>query len=169
MTSSPYLVGLVGQGVGPSLTPELHMAEGRAHGLDYVYRTIDLDAIGVPPERIGEVLSWARALGFNALNITHPCKRLVIPHLDALDHDAAALGAVNTVVFEENAVIGYNTDAPGFAHGLYRGHARRSHQERRAARRRRRRGGRRTCAARPRYRAPHRRRPRRRPSGGTGR
>ena len=121
MTSSPYLVGLVGQGVGPSLTPELHMAEGRAHGLDYVYRTIDLDAIGVTPERIGEVWSWARALGFNALNVTHPCKRLVIPHLDALDHDAAALGAVNTVVFEENGMIGYNTDAPGFATGFDEG------------------------------------------------
>lgn len=121
MASSPYLVGLVGQGVGPSLTPDLHMAEGRAHGLDYVYRTIDLDAVGVTPERIGEILTWARALGFNALNVTHPCKRLVIPHLDALDHDAAALGAVNTVVFEENCVIGYNTDAPGFATGFTEG------------------------------------------------
>jgi shikimate dehydrogenase len=121
VASSPYLVGLVGQGVGPSLTPDLHMAEGRAHGLDYVYRTIDLDAVGVTPERIGEILTWARALGFNALNVTHPCKRLVIPHLDALDHDAAALGAVNTVVFEGNGVIGYNTDAPGFATGFTEG------------------------------------------------
>ena len=96
MSSSPYLVGLVGQGVGPSLTPAVHMAEGRAHGLDYVYRTIDLTTAGIAPERIGEVLGWARALGYNALNVTHPCKRLVIEHLDALDDDAAALGAVNT-------------------------------------------------------------------------
>ena len=36
-------------------------------------------------------------LGFNALNVTHPCKQLVIPHLDELDDAAAALGAVNTV------------------------------------------------------------------------
>jgi len=79
---SPYLVGLVGQGVGPSLTPALHMAEGRAHGLDYVYRTIDLNSVGVAPEQIGELLVWARALGFDALNVTHPCKQLVIPHLD---------------------------------------------------------------------------------------
>jgi len=121
VTFSPFLVGLVGQGVGPSLTPALHMAEGRAHGLDYVYRTIDLNAVGIEPERIGEVLAWARRLGFNALNVTHPCKRLVIPHLDALDDGAAALGAVNTVVFEENRVVGYNTDAPGFATGFAEG------------------------------------------------
>lgn len=121
MSPSPYLVGLVGQGVGPSLTPALHMAEGRANGLDYVYRTIDLTTAGIAPERIGEVLVWARALGYNALNVTHPCKRLVIDHLDALDDGAAALGAVNTVVFEAHRTVGYNTDAPGFATGFAEG------------------------------------------------
>src|ERR1700712_3694047 len=91
----PYLVGLVGTGVGPSLTPALHMAEGRAQGLDYLYRIIDLGVIGAAPEQIGEILQWARALGYDALNITHPCKQLVIPHLDEISETAAALGAVN--------------------------------------------------------------------------
>lgn len=121
MASNPYLVGLVGQGVGPSLTPPLHMAEGRAHGLDYVYRTIDLNTIGVAPERIGEILEWARALGYDALNVTHPCKQLVIPHLDEVDDAAAALGAVNTVIFGDDKTVGYNTDAPGFATGFAEG------------------------------------------------
>jgi shikimate dehydrogenase len=121
VSSDPYLVGLVGQGVGPSLTPALHMAEGRANGLDYVYRTIDLTTAGIAPERIGEVLVWARALGYNALNVTHPCKRLVIDHLDALDEGAEALGAVNTVVFEADRTVGYNTDAPGFGTGFSEG------------------------------------------------
>jgi shikimate dehydrogenase len=117
----PYLVGLVGIGVGPSLTPALHMAEGRAHGLDYVYRTIDLREIDVAPERVGDVLTWARALGFDALNVTHPCKQMVIPHLDAVDAAAAALGAVNTVVFDGVRAVGHNTDAPGFATGFAEG------------------------------------------------
>lgn len=121
MVHSPYLVGLVGQGVGPSLTPALHMAEGRAHGLDYVYRTIDLNAVGVAPQRIGEILEWARTLGYDALNVTHPCKQLVIPHLDDLDDAAAALGAVNTVIFGDDRVVGYNTDAPGFTTGFTEG------------------------------------------------
>jgi shikimate dehydrogenase len=121
VTINPYLVGLVGIGVGPSLTPALHMAEGRANGLDYVYRTIDLGELGLAPEQIGEVLTWARALGFNALNVTHPCKKLVIEHLDAVDDAAAALGAVNTVVFEPTRTVGYNTDAPGFATGFAEG------------------------------------------------
>lgn len=119
--SGPFLAGLVGIGVGPSLTPALHMAEGRANGLDYVYRTIDLGELGLAPERIGEVLTWARTLGFDALNVTHPCKRLVIPHLDTVDDAAAALGAVNTVVFDGARTVGYNTDAPGFATGFAEG------------------------------------------------
>ena len=118
---SPYLVGLVGTGVGPSLTPALHMAEARAQGLDYVYRTIDLNAVGVSPERIGEVLDWARALGYDALNITHPCKQLVIEHLDDIDDVAAAVGAVNTVVFDGARTVGYNTDTTGFALGFAEG------------------------------------------------
>jgi shikimate dehydrogenase len=118
---APYLVGLVGTGVGPSLTPALHMAEGRAQGLDYVYRTIDLNAVGVAAERIGDVLAWARTFGFNALNITHPCKRLVIEHLDDIDELAAELGAVNTVVFDGPRTFGYNTDTTGFALGFREG------------------------------------------------
>jgi shikimate dehydrogenase len=121
VATKPFLVGLVGTGVGPSLTPALHMAEGRAHGLDYVYRTIDLNEVGVAPERIGEILTWTRTLGFDALNVTHPCKRLVIPHLDTVDDAAAALGAVNTVVFDDARTVGYNTDAPGFATGFAEG------------------------------------------------
>ncbi|AFR49837.1 shikimate dehydrogenase [Gordonia sp. KTR9] len=117
----PYLVGLVGTGVGPSLTPALHMAEGRAQGLDYVYRTIDLNTFGVAPHRIGDVLSWAQTLGYDALNITHPCKQLVIEHLDDVDETARTLGAVNTVVFDGGRTVGYNTDTTGFAHGFAEG------------------------------------------------
>jgi shikimate dehydrogenase len=115
VAAHPYLVGLVGAGVGPSLTPAMHMAEARALGLTYVYRTLDLAALGVNPSQIGEVVAAARAFGFDALNITHPCKHLVVPHLDRLDDQAARLGAVNTVIFEAGAAVGYNTDASGFA------------------------------------------------------
>lgn len=121
----PYLVGLIGTGVGPSLTPAMHMAEARAQGLDYVYRTIDLGTLGISPERIGEVLTWARALGFNAVNVTHPCKKLVLEHLDDVDPVAATLGAVNTVLFTADGgdahAIGYNTDTTGFAHAFAEG------------------------------------------------
>ncbi|MFN8229096.1 MAG: shikimate dehydrogenase [Mycobacterium sp.] len=116
-----YLVGLIGTGVGPSLTPAMHMGEGRAQGLDYVYRTIDLNTLGISPDRIGEVLSWARDLGFDAVNVTHPCKQLALAHLDDIDPVAATLGAVNTVLFTGGRTAGFNTDTTGFAHGFAEG------------------------------------------------
>jgi shikimate dehydrogenase len=114
MRSRPYLVGLVGTGVTPSLTPALHMTEARALGLDYVYRTIDLAELGLAPDELPDILTWARRLGFDALNITHPCKRLVVEYLARLDPVAAALGSVNTVLFTDEGLVGFNTDTTGF-------------------------------------------------------
>lgn len=115
MPSHPYLVGLIGAGIGPSLTPGMHMAEARALGLDYIYRTIDIAALGVDPREVGGLVASAKTLGYDALNITHPCKQLVVEHLDGLDERAARLGAVNTVIFTEQGSVGYNTDTSGFA------------------------------------------------------
>jgi shikimate dehydrogenase len=111
----PYLVGLVGAGVTPSLTPRMHMAEAKALEVDYIDRPIDITALDLRPERIGEILDWAQRLGFDALNISHPCKQLVMPHLDRLDPAASAVGAVNTVIFTDSGRVGYNTDTTGFA------------------------------------------------------
>ncbi|MFE9025318.1 shikimate dehydrogenase [Streptomyces iakyrus] len=121
MPHRSYLVGLIGSGIGPSLSPALHEREADRQGLRLVYRPIDIDTLGVPPEAVGDLLRAARDLGFDGLNITHPCKQLVIEHLDALTPQAEALGAVNTVVFEDGRAVGHNTDVTGFAASFARG------------------------------------------------
>ncbi|GAA2202615.1 shikimate dehydrogenase [Sinomonas flava] len=115
LTTESYLIGLIGDGVTPSLTPSLHEREGAEHGLLYLYRPIDIAALGLAPESVGELVRAARNLGFNGLNITHPCKQLVIEHLDEVDPDASRLGAVNTVVIgADGRTVGHNTDMSGF-------------------------------------------------------
>ncbi|MER6122473.1 shikimate dehydrogenase [Streptomyces sp. NPDC001795] len=121
MPQDSYLVGLIGSGIGPSLSPALHEREAGRQGVRYLYRLIDIDALGVGPEAVGDLVRAARDLGFDGLNITHPCKQLVIPHLDALAPQAEALGAVNTVVFEDGRAVGHNTDVTGFAASFARG------------------------------------------------
>jgi shikimate dehydrogenase len=116
--SSPersVLCGLIGQGIQGSLTPVLHEAEGAAQRLPYVYRLIDLEKIGRGLPDLPDILDAAETLGFNGLNITHPCKQAVIPLLTELSETARALGAVNTVLFKDGKRIGYNTDWNGFA------------------------------------------------------
>ncbi|MEU6552211.1 shikimate dehydrogenase [Streptomyces sp. NPDC046915] len=122
MARDSYLVGLVGAGVGPSLSPALHEREADRQGLRYVYRLIDIATLGVGPQVVGDLVRAARDLGFDGLNITHPCKQLVLEHLDALVPQAEALGAVNTVVFgEDGRATGHNTDVTGFAASFARG------------------------------------------------
>ncbi len=122
VTKDSYLVGLIGSGIGPSLSPALHEREADRQGLRYLYRLIDIDVLGVAPQAVGDLVRDARDLGFDGLNITHPCKQLVIEHLDALSPQAEALGAVNTVVFEGGGrAVGHNTDVTGFAASFARG------------------------------------------------
>jgi shikimate dehydrogenase len=116
-----FLVGLVGTGIGPSLTPPLHEREADELGIRYLYRRLDLDRLQLPPEAVGDLLAAAQLAGYDGLNITHPCKQLVIPHLDELSPDAAALGAVNTVVLRGGRAVGHNTDWSGFARAFDRG------------------------------------------------
>jgi shikimate dehydrogenase len=116
-----YLVGLVGDGVMPSLTPHMHEREADVQGLRYLYRPIDLLDLGLPGDSVGRLLQGASDLGFNGLNITHPCKQLVLQHLDEVSADALKLGAVNTVVIEDGRFIGHNTDFSGFAAALATG------------------------------------------------
>ncbi|WP_406151648.1 shikimate dehydrogenase [Streptomyces sp. NBC_01012] len=121
MTAGAYLVGLIGAGITTSLSPALHEREADRQGLRYLYRLLDLDALGTGPERVGDLVHAARDLGYDGLNITHPCKQTVIPYLDALDPQAESLGAVNTIVFRHGRAIGHNTDVTGFGAAFSRG------------------------------------------------
>lgn len=116
-----YLVGLVGSGIGTSLSPALHEREAELLGLRYQYRTLDLDDLGLPATSVGAIVSAARLCGYDGLNITHPAKQLVLDHLDELSPEAAAVGAVNTVLLRGGKSVGHNTDLSGFARGVGHG------------------------------------------------
>ena len=118
---SSYLIGLIGSGIGGSLSPAMHEQEGRALGLQYVYRRIDLQALQLDPSALPDLLVAAERMGFNGLNVTYPCKQTIIPLLDTLSDDARALGAVNTVLLKDGKRIGHNTDWSGFAAAFRRG------------------------------------------------
>ena len=121
LTGKTYLTGLVGAGIGPSLSPALHEHEAAALGLRYVYRLIDIEAAGLTAADTPGLIRSARLLGFDGLNITHPCKQGAVAGVSALSAEAAALGAVNTVVFTGDGAAGHNTDWSGFARSMRRG------------------------------------------------
>ncbi|MBW6436076.1 shikimate dehydrogenase [Actinoplanes hulinensis] len=103
--------GLIGAGIGTSLSPALHEAEGRHHHLGLTYTLFDTGETA----DLERLLDEADRAGFAGLNITHPFKQQVIKHLDDLSPQARDIGAVNTVVFRDGRRQGHNTDAYGFA------------------------------------------------------
>lgn len=105
---------LIGTGIRESRTPGMHMAEGARLGLDYAYALLDFDVLDVSEDAVGDLIRLAADEGYAGLNITHPFKQGIIPHLDRLSAEAAAIGAVNTVVFEGGHSVGHNTDCWGF-------------------------------------------------------
>ena len=117
--SRSVLVGLVGAGIQASRSPALHEQEGEAHGVRYLYKLIDLEQLGLSVADLPDLLIAAERLGFDGLNITHPCKQAVIPFLSNLSSDAEAIGAVNTVLLKDGR-SGHNTDWYGFAESFRR-------------------------------------------------
>jgi shikimate dehydrogenase len=92
----------------------MHEREGARMGIGYGYVLIDFDRLGLSDADLGAVIAEAQAFGFAGLNITHPFKQTVIDHLDDLAPEAAAIGAVNTIILGARRV-GHNTDSWGFA------------------------------------------------------
>jgi shikimate dehydrogenase len=115
------LAGLIGAGIQASRTPALHEHEGDAQGLRYLYRLIDLDQLKLDSGALPDLLMAAERMNFTGLNITFPCKQIIIPLLDELSPEARGIGAVNTVVLKDGKRIGHNTDCLGFAEGFRRG------------------------------------------------
>ena len=112
------LAGLIGCGIGRSLTPAMQEEEARQHGLRLHYQLIDLDRTGSGVEALPTLLAAARVMDFVGLNITFPCKQAIVPLLDGLSDEARAIGAVNTVVNRDGRLTGHNSDSSGWRWGF---------------------------------------------------
>jgi shikimate dehydrogenase len=106
ITGHTALYGVVGHPVSHSRSPEMQAAAFARLGIDAAYV-----ALPVPPERLGEALRGAHALGFQGLNVTVPHKQRAAGLCLGLDDVAEAVGAVNTLRRSAAGWEGHNTDA----------------------------------------------------------
>lgn len=111
--SKRVLLGLIGSPIAHSATPAAQEAAARAAGIEAHYHLIEVAGAG--RDDLAAMLDGIRRLGFSGINVTFPYKEAVVPLLDGLSEQAAAMGAVNTVVVNDGRLIGHNTDASGFA------------------------------------------------------
>jgi shikimate dehydrogenase len=111
---STQIVGLIGWPVEHSVSPPMHNAAFAELGLDWCYVPLP-----VHPDRVPDALAGAAALGLRGFNATVPHKEALVPLVDTLTDAARAIGAVNTVRFDEGRALGHNTDAGGFLRALH--------------------------------------------------
>ncbi|MEA2311039.1 MAG: shikimate dehydrogenase [Solirubrobacteraceae bacterium] len=114
--SPDFLSLLTGSFASPAAeNPTVAMVEAayRHHGLDARYVNCD-----VAPERLGDAVRGALAMGWAGFNCSIPHKVAVLEHLDELAESAALIGAVNCVVVRDGRLVGENTDGQGFVSAL---------------------------------------------------
>ena len=97
------IYGIIGNPVAHSLSPAMHNAAFAALGLNKAY-------VAFPVTDVAAALSGLKALGIRGASVTVPHKETVLPYLDTIDPVAEKIGAVNTLVFRDNAIHGLNTD-----------------------------------------------------------
>jgi shikimate dehydrogenase len=108
-----FLTGLIGYPIAHSASPAMHEEAAAALGLACHYQLIEVAGAG--RAQLQELLDGVRRVGFAGVNVTYPYKEAVVDLLDELAPEAAAMGAVNSVVVRDGRLIGHNTDTTGFA------------------------------------------------------
>jgi shikimate dehydrogenase len=100
---------VMGHPIGHSRSPMLH-----GHWLDRLGIEGSYERLDMPPAELENFFASYRERGWVGGNVTVPDKTAVIPFLDRIDADARAMGAVNTIWWEGEELVGGNTDATGF-------------------------------------------------------
>ncbi|MGY8665101.1 shikimate dehydrogenase [Bradyrhizobium sp. UFLA05-109] len=115
MSASGFgLAGVIGMPVAHSRSPVIHNYWLNAHGIRGVYVPL-----AVQPERLKDALSGLVALGFRGCNVTMPHKQTAMALLTRVNDTARRIGAVNTIVVEEDGTLsGFNNDGNGFVQSL---------------------------------------------------
>jgi 3-dehydroquinate dehydratase/shikimate dehydrogenase len=108
------IFGLIGQPVSHSVSPWMLNAAFAATGVNAVYLPFETRDVKAFIKRMVHPLTRELDWNLRGLSVTAPHKSAVMEHLGWIDPAAREIGAVNTIVVEEDALHGYNTDASGF-------------------------------------------------------
>jgi len=109
----PIRLGVFGDPVAHSLSPQMQNAALRAFQINMQYRRFHIRA-----NELRSALRFLRELDFVGINLTVPHKIAGLSQIDAADESGRHCGAVNTLRLYENKLIGSNTDGAGFSRAV---------------------------------------------------
>lgn len=105
---------VIGHPVSHSKSPLIHNYWIEKYGLNGAYEAID-----IAPENLEQGIRRLVYEDFAGFNVTVPHKEAILTLCDEVDHNARAIGAVNTIVIKNGRLRGLNTDGFGFLHNIW--------------------------------------------------
>lgn len=111
--AKPARLAVIGKPVSHSASPQIHQPALDALGIHATYIRLEVDS-----GNLREAFAMMAGLGFIGCNVTVPHKFEALESCTEVSAQAQLLGAVNTVIFKDNMIIGYNTDGPGFRQAI---------------------------------------------------
>src|SRR6266540_3636448 len=109
----PIRLGIFGDPVAHSLSPDIQNAALRACEIDAQYARFHIRA-----NELRSALRFLRNLDFAGVNLTVPHKIAGFAQVDEADESASRAGSVNTIRVRDNKLIGSNTDGEGFLRAI---------------------------------------------------
>ena len=109
----PVRLGIFGDPVAHSLSPQMQNAALRACEIDMQYARFHIRT-----NELRSALLFLRTLDFVGINVTVPHKIAAFTHVDETDESAARAEAVNTIRVRGEKLIGSNTDGEGFLRAI---------------------------------------------------
>jgi shikimate dehydrogenase len=112
-TKTPIRLGVIGQPVAHSLSPEMQNAALADSKLKMRYGRFE-----IAPEELHAALELLPQLDFAGANLTVPHKVAALDLVQELDDSAREIGAINTLKVENGGLRGFNTDGKGFSRAI---------------------------------------------------
>ena len=106
--------GLLGGRLGHSFSVDIHNEYYKLIGEKSTYELIEIP----DSNDVGDFIKSLSQKGFSGINVTIPYKTLVMDYLHHISDEAKKIGAVNTIMVENEKLIGFNTDYFGFSETL---------------------------------------------------
>lgn len=110
-------LGLIGDNIARSRSPLLHRLAGEQNALHVTYDRLVPKDLG---QDFDTVFAACAQAGYRGLNITYPYKEIAARKVRIDDPMVRAIGAINTVLFNDDGPVGLSTDYTGFI-SAYRG------------------------------------------------
>ena len=116
ITKETNVFGVIADPVGHSLSPQIHNAALVEQNIDAVYVPFR-----VPSDSLGQFLADVPKFGIKGLSVTIPHKEAVARYVTKVDAAVKGIKAINTLLFRDGDILGYNTDCKAAMDSLHHG------------------------------------------------